>query len=129
MRKLRSTATALAKLALSLPETREDHPWGHTAFKVRNKIFLMLHLDESELRLSFKLRDSNAIALMMPFATPTRYGLGKSGWVSATFVKGDDPPAGMLAEWLRESYRTLAPKKLAGAVQATNSKSAKPRVS
>lgn len=118
MKRLRGTASTLARLALSLPETREDHPWGEQAFKVRNKIFLVMNQGDDSLRLSFKLPDSNAIALMMPFASPTRYGLGKNGWVSASFAKGDDPPAGMLADWLRESYRAVAPKKLSAVAPA-----------
>ena len=34
------------------------------------------------------------MALLLPFATPTGYGLGKSGWVSARFAPSDDPPLG-----------------------------------
>jgi hypothetical protein len=52
------------------------------------------------------------VALMLPFTKPTGYGLGKSGWVSASFADGDDPPVEMLKEWIDESYRAQAPKKL-----------------
>jgi hypothetical protein len=39
----------LRELALDYPETREDHPWGHAAFKVKDKVFLSLAewVDES----------------------------------------------------------------------------------
>ena len=50
------------------------------------------------------------MALLLPFATPTGYGLGKSGWVSAHFVASDDPPLALLREWIDESYRAVAPK-------------------
>lgn len=34
----------LRELALGYPETREDHPWGHLALKVRGKkVFLFLN--------------------------------------------------------------------------------------
>ena len=38
--------------------------------------------------------------------------LGKSGWVTATFHKGDRPPFDILKSWIDESYRAIAPKKL-----------------
>ena len=69
--------------------------------------------DGDELGLSVKLPESGPMALLLPFAKPTGYGLGKSGWVSARFVASDDPPLGMLREWIDESYRAVAPKKLA----------------
>jgi hypothetical protein len=49
---------------------------------------------------------------MLPFASPTGYGLGKSGWVSAEFSDGQTPPKELLKEWIDESYRAQAPKKL-----------------
>ena len=68
---------------------------------------------DDELGLSVKLPESGPMALLLPFAQPTGYGLGKSGWVSAHFVASDDPPLGMLREWIDESYRAIAPRKLA----------------
>ena len=32
--------------------------------------------------------------------------------MSASFAKGDDIPVDMLQDWIDESYRTVAPKKL-----------------
>ena len=51
-------------------------------------------------------------ALLAPFAQPTHYGLGKSGWVTASFGKGDHAPLDILKSWIEESYRAVAPKKL-----------------
>jgi CheY-like chemotaxis protein len=48
----------------------------------------------------------------MPFAKPTGYGLGKSGWVSTSFDDGDQDPVPLLLEWIDESYRAVAPKRL-----------------
>jgi len=50
--------------------------------------------------------------LTLPFAIPTGYGLGKSGWVTATFTLKDTPPLDLLKDWIDESYRAQAPKKL-----------------
>ena len=62
--------------------------------------------------LSVKLPDSGSEALDLPFTKPTGYGLGKSGWVSATFSDGDSAPIEILKNWILESYRAVAPKKL-----------------
>jgi predicted DNA-binding protein (MmcQ/YjbR family) len=106
----------LRRLCLSLPETREDHPWGHSAFKVRGKAFLFMATEEGGLSLSVKLGESGLLALSLPFAAPTGYGLGKSGWVTARFPRGGRPPVPVLAEWVLESYRAIAPKKLVAAL-------------
>jgi predicted DNA-binding protein (MmcQ/YjbR family) len=104
----------LAKHALSYPEVNEEAPWpGHRAFKVRGKkVFLFLGSDGDGLGLSTKLPMSSTVALGFPFAEPTGYGLGKSGWVSAQFKPSDKVPLDLLREWIDESYRAIAPKKL-----------------
>ena len=104
---------ALRKAALAYPETREDHPWGESAFKVREKVFLFMSEWEGSLRLTVKLPDSRGFALLMPFAQPTGYGLGKSGWITATFGPKDALPVPMLLDWMEESFCAVAPKKLA----------------
>lgn len=108
---------ALRAHALSLPEAWEDHPWGETVIKVRKKIFIFLSFQkDSALAVSVKLPQSAEFALLHDFATPTGYGLGKSGWVSCRFAEGDDIPLDMLIEWTDQSYRAVAPKKLAALV-------------
>ena len=39
-------AAHLRKIAMGYPETVEDFPWGHAAYKVRKKIFLTLVVDD-----------------------------------------------------------------------------------
>jgi predicted DNA-binding protein (MmcQ/YjbR family) len=110
---------AIAELrarALGYPETTEDRPWGHPAFKVRGKAFLFLGEDEAELSLSLKLGAAHDLALGFPFAQPTAYGLGKSGWVTARFGPGETPPLELLLAWLDESYRLIAPKRVVAAL-------------
>jgi hypothetical protein len=68
--------------------------------------------------MSTKLPRSAAIALTLPFASPTRYGLGKSGWVTAQFGVREKPPVEMLQAWIEESYRAIAPVKLVAAMDA-----------
>lgn len=109
---LQKQLDVLRKRALGYPETREDFPWGHSAFKVKNKAFVFLYADAEGCSLSVKLPESNSLALQLPFAEPTGYGLGKSGWVSAGFKAKDKLPLPLLADWIDESYRAVAPKRL-----------------
>jgi predicted DNA-binding protein (MmcQ/YjbR family) len=103
----------LRKYALTFPEAYEEFPWGERVIKVNKKIFVFLHGDANSLRVTTKLPRSYGAALLAPFAKPTGYGLGKSGWVTATFASRDLPPYDILKSWIDESYRAVAPKRLA----------------
>ena len=103
---------AIKRFSLSLPEAFEDHPWGETVFKVNKKVFVFSHASAELLSLSTKLPASHELALTLPFASPTGYGLGKSGWVTARFNAKDKIPVELLKQWVEESYRAIAPKKL-----------------
>ncbi len=118
---------ALREYALGFPETREDFPWGERVIKVGKKVFLFLGHSDGTLTLSVKLPESQTVALMLRFTEPTGYGLGRSGWVTARFAAGEKPPEDLLREWIEESYRAVAPKKLVAALSAgtaTRSRSA-----
>ena len=103
---------ALREIAIAYPEAHEDFPWGERAIKVRGKVFLFLSASGEGISLSTKLPQSGKAALLLPFAEPTHYGLGKSGWVSASFGPTQKPPIAILRAWIDESYRAVAPKKL-----------------
>ncbi len=102
----------LREFCLSFPDAYEEHPWGHSSMKVRKKTFVFLYAEGHDLKVSAKLPHSSVMALAFPFSKPTGYGLGKSGWVSAGFGEGDDVPLPLMYEWIEESYRAIAPKKL-----------------
>lgn len=102
----------LRKLALAYPDAHEDMPWGHHAIKVKGKSFVFLAADASAFSLSAKLPSSAGVALKLPFASPTEYGLGRSGWVTARFPRGARVPVDILKHWIDESYRAVAPKRL-----------------
>ena len=107
----------LRTFALTLPEASEEFPWGHSALKVRKKTFLFLNKEEAELSLSVKLPASRDFALIFDFAEPTGYGLGRSGWVTARFGPGDAPDLELIERWIVESYKAVAPKKMAAALE------------
>jgi predicted DNA-binding protein (MmcQ/YjbR family) len=109
-RNLTRDEEALRKHALGRPETREDFPWGHRAFKVRKKIFAIMVAEDESLTVSVKLPHSNKQALKKPYAERTGYGLGKHGWVTCTFNLGQKLPMSDLKTWIDESYIAIAPK-------------------
>jgi predicted DNA-binding protein (MmcQ/YjbR family) len=110
--KAKGYVQALRKHALSFPQTREDHPWGHSAFKVKGKVFLFLSADAEGWGIGVKLEESHAAALTKPFASPTRYGLGKHGWVSSRFRPNEKAPLDLLKRWVAESFTIIAPLKV-----------------
>lgn len=107
---------ALRSFGLGLPEATEDFPWGHTALKVRAKTFAWLDRSEGRLSLTVKLRASRDFALIFDFAEPAGYGLGRSGWISCRFGASEAADLDLLRRWVVESYRAVAPKKLAAVV-------------
>jgi len=124
----KAAETALREFSLSFPETREEFPWGDRVVKVKGRVFVFLgRSDSEELGLSVKLPSSGMVALDLPFASPTRYGLGKSGWVTARFSAGDEIPVPLLREWIAESYRAIAPAKLVAALDGGAPEPSKPR--
>ena len=129
---LRRVSRALREFALSFPGATEDFPWGERVAKVKGKVFVFLGGDPvpgGPIGLSVKLPESGADALDLPFAKPTGYGLGKSGWVSARFEAEDHPPLEILKGWIRESYCAVAPKKLVAELESSglNSLRRRPR--
>ncbi len=107
---------ALAELrafGLAYPGAHTKSPWpGHLDLAVKDKTFAFLSAEGEPFSISCKLPHSGQVALMLPFAKPTGYGLGKSGWVTATLAPGEAPPVELFREWIDESYRARAPKKL-----------------
>ena len=102
----------LRRWGLTLPGAHSKAPWpDHDDLAVNNKTFAYLTLAGEPFRLSVKLRYTSEMALDLPYASPTGYGLGKSGWV--TFQPADDslPPLQQLKDWIEESYRAQASKK------------------
>jgi len=113
---MKSHDTVRSKLkafGLAYPEAHSKSPWPeHDDLAVRDKTFAFLSAAGQPLSISCKLPLTGQMALTLPFAKPTGYGLGNSGWVTATFAAKDSPPLDLLKDWIDESYRARAPKKL-----------------
>jgi predicted DNA-binding protein (MmcQ/YjbR family) len=120
---MKSTGTRLNPLekklrdhALSRPEATEAFPWGSRAFKVAGKAFVFLSHADGLTSIGTKLPQSHPQALRAAFASPTHYGLGRHGWVTCEFRAGDKVPLERLFAYIDESYRAVAPKRLAARV-------------
>lgn len=112
-------ADALRAFGLTYPEAHLKSPWpGHADLAVRDRTFAYLSAAGDPFSLSCKLPFTGAEARELPFAQPTGYGLGKSGWVTASWPDGLDDPMAMFRSWIDESYRAQAPKKLSALAPA-----------
>ena len=107
---LKQAEAKLRDHALSFPEATEEFPWDERVIKIRGKIIVFLGEVEGMLRVAVKLPTSAEMALTLPFTTPTGYGLGRAGWVTARFGAGDAVPLALVKEWIEQSYRAVAPK-------------------
>ncbi|GAA0412235.1 MmcQ/YjbR family DNA-binding protein [Streptomyces luteireticuli] len=122
---MHNSATSRATIrsfALSLPGAVEEFPWGDSAVvKVNKKIFVFLGTegDEETPGMTVKLTDDeiHGHALAVPGAEPTGYGLGPHGWVSVPLHE-EGAPVELLCDWVEESYRTVAPKRLVAELDA-----------
>ena len=102
------------------PEAEKAFLFGdHEVYRVKKKVFVWLGEGEKpgSTYVSVKLKDTQGMALSLPYVTPAGYGMAKWGWVHADFPKGRFP-ASLVKEWIRESYRHTAPKRLLQKLEA-----------
>src|ERR671930_2281487 len=104
-------ADSIRALALSLPETYEDSPWGHPVFKVgNNKMFGAMSTGNDPLTVTMKVTpEERELALSLPYVRVAAY-VGRYGWVTAEVT--DEESCENALEWLRESYWLNAPAAL-----------------
>jgi predicted DNA-binding protein (MmcQ/YjbR family) len=108
----------LRAFGLTYPGAHTKSPWpGHLDLAVNDKTFAYLSVAGDPFKLSCKLPHSCDDALGLPFVSPTPYGLGKSGWVTAQLPAGP-VPVELFKAWIDESYRAQAPKRLVAALAA-----------
>ena len=104
---------ALREFGLTYPGAHIKSPWpNHEDLAVKDKTFCYLPPEGQPFSISCKLPHSAEEALLLPFTKPTGYGLGKSGWVTASFEGEVEPMLSMFEAWIDESYRAQAPKRL-----------------
>jgi hypothetical protein len=117
-----SPLTRLRKLCLGLPEAHEVEAWGEPTFRVRNKLFAMYAAPNNHHgagRPSVWCKAAPGNQALMVRAEPQRYFVppyvGPSGWVGVWLDR--DPDWSEVKELMRDSYRLVAPKKLAALLE------------
>jgi predicted DNA-binding protein (MmcQ/YjbR family) len=109
----------LRTFGLAYPGAHGKSPWpGHDDLAVNDKTFAYLPADGEPFSLSCKLPYTGEVALDLPYAKPTGYGLGKSGWVTFTPSEEEMPSLKQMKEWVDESYRAQAPRRLVKALDS-----------
>jgi predicted DNA-binding protein (MmcQ/YjbR family) len=111
----------LQAFALSFPDAAEDFPWGERVVKVNRKVFVFLGPDNraDPLLMTVKLVESHSHALAIEGAEPTGYGLGRAGWVNVP-LEAEGVTLELLHDWIEESYRIVAPKRLIAELDRRN---------
>jgi hypothetical protein len=106
------------KLCLALPEAHEVEAWGEPTFRVKNKMFAMYaaagnHHGDGRAGVWCKAGPGNQ--QLMVRANPNRFFVppyvGPSGWIGVYLDVDVDWVE--LAELLEDSWRLVAPKKVA----------------
>jgi predicted DNA-binding protein (MmcQ/YjbR family) len=110
------TATRFRRLCLALPEAYEQETWGEATYRVATKIFATASDHDGRGTVSMKASREDQAALLSqgePFFFP-RY-VGSKGWIgidlASSRVDWDE-----VRELVTESYRLIAPKRLAALV-------------
>lgn len=109
----KASLNMIRALCEKYPEWEKAFLFGdHEVYRVKKKVYVWLGDGENGgTYISVKLKESQGAALMLPFVKPAAYGMAKWGWINADFPKGPVPES-LVREWIDESYRHTAPKKL-----------------
>lgn len=103
----------LRTICLDLPEAVEKETWGDPTFRVRDRIFAMEKRGDGRVSVWCKstpdVRDALLLSAPQLFFIPPY--VGPKGWIGMRL--DDDPDWQAVADLVRESYRLIAPKRLA----------------
>jgi predicted DNA-binding protein (MmcQ/YjbR family) len=105
----------LRRTALALPETTEVEAWeDHPTFRVRDKIFVITGYTADSMTVKATKDDQEALVATHPRISVAAY-VGRYGWVSMD-LKGRDLDWALVEDLVLDSYRLIAPKRLAATV-------------
>jgi len=111
----------LRAICLALPEASEKETWGDATFRVREKIFAMARGGEEPAAVWCKARPG--VQEMLVSADPGRFFVppyvGGNGWIGIHLNVAVDWE--VLEDFITESYRMTAPKRLATLLVAAES--------
>src|SRR5205814_7069426 len=87
------------------PDAMEDHPWGETVFKVRDKCFAFLGLpDRAAVTVKPDPEDLDAL-LALPFVERAAY-IGRYGWVKVAIA--DEDALALALDLVDHTYESIA---------------------
>jgi hypothetical protein len=109
----------LRGLCLALPEAVEKETWGDPTWRVRERIFAMQKGNHDGGRPSLWLKAASGVQGLLVAAAPERFFVppyvGHAGWVGI-HLGGRSVAWKEIDELVRQSYRLVAPKRLAARV-------------
>ena len=108
----------LRGICLALPEAEEKPFGGHVApaFRIRDKMFAMMREDGAELWVKAGPGVQEALIAEEPEVYFRPPYVGPKGWVGVRLDAGPDWDE--VAELIEDSYRLIAPKRLAARLDA-----------
>ena len=107
------TTDTVRLLALSLPDAVEEPHNGRPSFRVRRKIFAVLHTEEKRAVLKLSAVDQSVFDDYDPaIFHPVDGGWGRQGWtvVELPKVKKEVFREALLSAWLQVAPKSLATK-------------------
>ena len=103
------TISAARQLALSLPEVEEKSHFNQPDFRVKGKIFAVLHSERNEMMVKLSVMDQSVFCSFdKTIIYPVPGGWGKKG---ATLVNLKKIKKVMLFDALTTAWKTVAPPK------------------
>lgn len=118
-----SPLVRLRRICLALPGSHEVEAWGEPTFRVRNKLFAMYAAPDNHHgggRPAVWCKAAPGNQALMVRVEPERYFVppyvGPSGWVGVWLDRS--PDWSEVKELVGDSYRLVAPKKLASLLES-----------
>lgn len=103
------TPADVRKLALSLPEAKEQDHWGNPSFRVKGKIFATLQVKEKTAVLKMSPEEQSTFADVEPDAFE-KIAWGKQTWTRVLLPK---VKKALFEQLMVSAWRRVAPKKVA----------------
>jgi predicted DNA-binding protein (MmcQ/YjbR family) len=102
----------ICDFCITLPFVEETQPFGpdHIVYKIKGKMFLLVGIEESPLRMNVKCDPERAIQLRedYPYSVLPGWHMNKKHW--NTVVIGEGLQRSLIEEMIKHSYELVAKK-------------------
>ena len=110
----------LRRICLALPDVTEKEAWGDPTWRVGNRIFAMQKGNYDGGRPSVWLKAADGAQSVLVGSDPKRFFVpgyvGHKGWVGV-YLDGRRVDWSLLRELIEDSYRLIAPRRLAARLE------------